>query len=147
MSNSGSTPLLVRNVNDRIPYESTSNMTGGCSGLNSCTFTFAGAPAGRRLVLEHLSGKTWTTEVPQDAQVTLAENNRDIAGFSIPVPVSRAFVVFDQPVLLYFDPGQGFSLTVTVGGAANFHPSFSLTATAAGHLPDCSVAACAPIAQ
>jgi hypothetical protein len=55
--------------------------------------------------------------------------------------------VFDQPVLLYFDAGQGFSLTVTVGGSANFHPSFSLTASASGYLLDCAVTPCGAIAR
>jgi hypothetical protein len=141
--------VLVANVDDpgRIPYQ----VDTACV-MNSIQYICENAlplvPAGKRLVITHVSGFV-DTDVPGGTLLRAAV--RHISGFpSSVLPTSfqgvaggKSRYVFNAPVLAFFSAGEYPVTSVAVAGA---HTGASSEFTLTGYLVDCSSGPCAAIA-
>jgi hypothetical protein len=96
-------------------------------------YSFDAVPANHRLVIQHISGN-----INASGPITVTS----LASFFSASPLGNT-VVFDQPVLIYWDAGTTpFVQTQTVTGFI-----FSGLIQMTGYTLDCAAAPCAPIAQ
>lgn len=110
VANPVSNPALTSSVDDpgRVAYQTTSSMTGKCSGP-SCFFSFPPVPAGHRLVVQHLSGTLDFSSAPSQNTVIVdvfVSSPGAIASFF--APFIPEVCLFDQSVQIYVDPGETF---------------------------------------
>ena len=143
----------VANVNDpgRTPFQGGVDLVGSQCGL-TCVFKFGPVPAGKRLVLQQVSGALLfdganTFKAGACVFAPGAASSTALACFNYANPGDTG-TEFIQPVKLYFDEGQ----TVVVNaasGTANFafQGNGGQLATVSGYLVDCSAAPCAAIAH
>jgi len=141
---------LVQNVDDpgRIPYQALR----ACffSGNAFCSANLPPVPAGKRLVITHVSG--FLRENLPGGTLVLTTILTQLGGGSysrITIPVTftgsdtgRNYFAFDQSALLVCDAGQSPSPSVSLGGvpSADSQAEFNLT----GYMLDCSTGPCAP---
>lgn len=145
------TTILARSLDDpgRIPYQSTVDMTGKCSGAR-CDFSFVSVPSGHRRVIQHIGGAVSLTGTPLEISVGVtAAPGAFVSSFLAPVTAGIASTVFDQPLLFYLDQLQ--SVVISIDAVGNevmfFAGGAAQTVTLTGYELDCGVAPCAPIAQ
>jgi hypothetical protein len=151
--NPATTPIQTTSVDKdgRIPYQM---MRGGssCANDNHCAIFFPPVPANHRLVVRHLSGfmvfgfPSGSISAP-GFLVTLAygaDSSHGSTGFIAPTIPHVNLTTFDQAVLFYVDGGNG-PVVFLDAFAASFGPTTDITLI--GELVDCTVSACAAIAQ
>jgi hypothetical protein len=150
--------LSVHNLDDRgrIPYQSVVDMTGKCPATigppePECSFNFPVVPAGRRLVVQHVSGIIQITGLPPLISVGFVVPGLSPSSVSFLVPfVNLNGIVlseFDQQVLVFYDQNQPPSVTVTPGSGTFVNPNNIQLITLTGYLLDCAVASCESITQ
>lgn len=139
---------LVSNVDDpgRIPYMVTEIC--GFTGVDQhCIINTPAVPAGKRLVVTHVSGQL-IENLPGGAYIELTISNPRHGSVYLPVTYMGTgfhnFFVFDQPELIFGDAGEVLTLRVEMGG--NPDVASSVTYTVSGYMLDCSTGPCAAIA-
>lgn len=140
VANPSAAPLFVVNLSDpgRAPYQSTQLL--GCNG-NQCSASFPGAQNGHRLVVEHITGGVSFAGATTAFVQLQGVPNGPLMAFAVPVQDQGS--QFDQQVLAYFDSGNQPFVTIFAKSAA----INGATLTVSGHIVDCTIASCAPIAQ
>jgi hypothetical protein len=147
-------PAVTSDIDNpgRAPYQSVSDQSGQCSG-NACSFPFAAAPSGHRIVVQHVSGVVDVLTPPTQALVSVALSPfapggfLSVTGFTAPtVMLSVQEQVFDGNVLFYVDPGQSVTVGVFLPGGTYLEPA-GQNVVLTGYVVDCTVANCAPIAH
>jgi hypothetical protein len=142
-------PLPIRNADEpgRIPYQSTKNNTGACPATGTCFFNFGLVPAGRRIVIQRITGLNGFVGTPD--RVTVLLNNGSglpLQHFYAPFVGSASF--FTQEVLSYFDAGQLIEVQINAFPATHAGGLIAQHVTLSGYILDCSTAgSCAPIAH
>jgi hypothetical protein len=132
----------------RIAYQSVIDMTGKCSG-SICVFASPAAPAGHRVVIQHITGIVGYNAAPSDIIVYVSPNSSTfVSEFLVPVSSSALSGGFDEPVLFYDDSGNiAVIQVVLIGNGATFAGDSTIQRVAlTGYELDCTVAACSPIA-
>ena len=129
--------VRVKNIDEpgRNPYQ----FVGGCTGSTGCFVVFPAVPAGKRLVLQHVSaGIGIPTNVPY--QIVAVR----IPSGPHPVPTlvgTEAGVVndyqFDQQIVAFFEAGQSPNLQVAVERTGS--GAVGVTAFISGYLVDLSL--------
>jgi hypothetical protein len=91
-----------------LPYRSTVSVanSGSCAS-NQCYFNFAAVPAGKRLVVQNVSGQVATA-----ARTVLFERGQE--AFFVGIP-STAQGFFTQPTTMYYEPGEVPSARIFTG--------------------------------
>jgi hypothetical protein len=144
--NTSSAPALASVIDDpgRIAYQAVQQVVPS-SDTTFLEFSFGAVPANHRLVVQHVSGILGVAQNSPAAVVGLAvPGNGGGTPSNFFTPSAGGVNAFDQPVLVYFDPGR--TPTVFISGPtflANHGDVINLT----GYMLDCSAAPCAPIAQ
>jgi hypothetical protein len=134
-------PVLTRSVDDpgRIAYQKALP----CAVVNNtCSFRFPEVPKNHRLVVQHVSVALTFLADARGAQVTLENGANGASSFFIAPPPFLGSILFDQPVLQYFDAGS----PPLVFAEADSRPSGVSRATISGYLLDCATTPCEPIA-
>jgi hypothetical protein len=138
---------LVSNVDDpgRIPFRSDlfCDFTG-----NQCFASSSPVPAGKRLVITHVSGVLRENLPGGTLILTRFDSITDI---NLPVTFQGSYnglnyFVFDQSTLVSFDAGQAPGLNVFMGAVPDQNNS-GVTFAFMGYMLDCSTGPCAPIAH
>lgn len=148
LNNTAILPLPVYNVDasGRIPYQKVANMSGQCSGLTNCDFSFGAVPGGHRLVVQHITGIGQFNAPPTKVSV-VALNTQGQPIMNFFAPINGVASAFDQSVLFYVDAGFNVFVTMAVGpdtfAGGNLSQNIALT----GYLLDCVIANCAAIVQ
>jgi hypothetical protein len=133
------TPVPVRDIDEpgRSPYMATRT-------ANSNNLVFPAVPAGKRLVIEHISYFARFGSAGLQRMLLFASNNQDLMEFQI-TPIqdgSNYDTVINQPVRAYVD--AGFTPVTAVTGIN----VVSSRATISGYLIDCTgLNQCAPIVR
>jgi hypothetical protein len=146
VANPATAPALYLNVNDpgRIPYQSFTD-TPTCVLSAACTASFPAVPANHRLVIQHFSGSVNFSGTPSNVFARLLSDAAGpfagVIATAAASSVGTTQTIYDQPVLLYFDPP--LEPVAQVAGNNILSASFTLT----GYMLDCTVAPCAAIAQ
>jgi hypothetical protein len=133
---------LVSNVDDpgRIPYHS--SQLCGFSGSRFCVANFPVVPAGKRLVITHVSGFVVEAGLPGGSLIRpQIDDTYILVTFTGDEGGSSNFV-FEQSALLFYDTGLSPHALITVSpiptsGFGQF--------TLAGYMLDCSTGPCAAI--
>jgi hypothetical protein len=151
--NPATNPALTSSVDDpgRVAYQSTNEADCGGAG-GSCFLALSAVPPGRRLVVQHVSGRLSFTSNPGPVfvQVPATKSRSSVISFFF-VPVNQFgsaggfFSYFDQPVLGYLDAGA-LPRVEAFSGDPSFPGSTTGFFTVSGYLLDCTAAPCAPIA-
>jgi hypothetical protein len=149
--NPATSPALTSSVDDpgRVAYQSTA--FADCAGAGgSCFLALSAVPSGRRLVIQHVSGRLTFTSSPGNVGVEVLATKSGssvISFFFVPVnPFAGGFFsFFDQPVLGYLDAGAVPRIDA-FSGNPSFAGSTTGIFTVSGYLLDCTAAPCAPIA-
>ena len=145
VANDAAHPVKTSSVDDpgRTPYQFFKNLQ-PCSGT-VCQATTPAVPAGKRLVVQHVSAFGALTSPGNTIEVVASTNSAVISTFAPQVfgnPGAQGFA-FDQTVLGYADAGDAVTVFISTNGSFNEAASdFVVT----GYLIDCSVNQCAPIA-
>ena len=139
---------LVANVDDpgRIPYEAIADCQ---APSGSCNVFLPAVPAGKRLVITHVSSSV-ITNVPGGTLVfPQLRRNGDVSGAFLPTTFQGSslglnYFIFNQPALAYYDPGQSpiALLSLDASGSTTF-AHFILT----GYMIDCATGPCAAVAH
>jgi hypothetical protein len=147
ITNTTSSPVPSLNVTDpgRIPYQSSVDNGGKCSGNSICPFSFPTVPSGHRVVVQHIGGfLNFTPPTPPISIIATISTSGLTSGIS-PITPQDTDITFDQPVLFYVDASNSVNVAVFLtGGQFSANGTEALTLT--GYELDCTVAACAPIA-
>jgi len=160
--NPTSSPVPINSVNatdpGRIPYTSEVNdapaLGKGCPGASSCSWLFASPTAGHRVVVLNVVGKLLFQNAPTEIDIEIiGAGGALVSAFQAPTPTGSAangtaLSDFDAGVLVYVDPSMGsteIQVSLIGGTFANSGTSGAITLT--GYELDCTVAACAPIAN
>ena len=100
-------PITVKNLDEkgRNPYQQ-SGAT-GCNGSGLCDFAFPAVPAGKRLVIEHVSANV-NPNPGVGVNGTFLEGAGGFTVFSLPGTsmATPELIAVNQTVLAYFDAGQ-----------------------------------------
>jgi hypothetical protein len=155
VTNSSSAPAIGSSVDDpgRVPYVSQAALGSQSCQLNECVFNFPPIPAGRRLVVQQVSGfiqlGAGTSIAARVAMpLTSTSGQGEFTVNAIP-DQGNNLASFNQPYLAYVDGGQ--SPVVFVISINTLFSSISLNASEAvtlkGYLLDCTAAPCSPIAH
>ena len=142
VANPATNPALTRSVDDpgRIAYQSTAECI---LDSNACSFDFPAAPKNHRLVVQHVSGTlAFAAGGGRGARVTLDGGANDALSSFIAPPSFLGEILFDQPILQYFDAGSAPFLLAEADTTLNSVSS----ATISGYLLDCATTPCAAIA-
>lgn len=143
--NPPSSPVKTSSVDDpgRIPYQFFKNLQ-PCSG-SVCQATTPAVPAGKRLVVQHVSAFGALTSPGNFVEVVVSTPTAVLSTFAPPVfgnPGAQGFA-FDQLVQGYADAGSAVTVFISANGSLNQTASdFIVT----GYLIDCQANLCAPIA-
>lgn len=144
VANSSAAPALNSRIDDhgRIPF--VSGFSNSCSGT-LCSYTFPTVPAGRRVVIEHISGNLNFNAAP--TVITMFVNTATTSQIQFNVPPGNVgnASFFDQPLLYYVDGGQS-PVVIFTSGFTNFNPAAGQNLTLVGYELDCNAAPCAAIA-
>jgi hypothetical protein len=126
---------LVKNVDEpgRMPYQETVSYNGGstpvCPVLQFCLPTFPAVPAGKRLVVEHVSAMIFVTNTggpnlfafrtgfSTNTGNVLVMNHAFSLGGSI---ASVNIWSIDRQVRVYYGPGEGPSLKIGASASMGF---------------------------
>jgi hypothetical protein len=161
VTNPATEPVLTSRVDEpaRVPYQAqlvgaTVTCDGGGFGTISCSGSISGAPAGKRLVVQQVSGKLIAnSSSPTNAQIVLETQSPAAVYFAVPSISSVAFVfagvfhgyasVFQSQQTVYIDGGSPVLITITLLGSTSVLND-SITVT--GYVVDCTATApCMPI--
>lgn len=150
VANTSANPVPISNMEDpgRIAYEGFQAGIGssGCSS-SQCTFAFGQVPPNHRLVIENISGETFSVSPGVIAVRALNSSFIRLASFSeIPPSVGR-FQAFNMPTHFYLDAGDSLTINVSTSGSIDISNSGSQTITVSGYLLDCSARPCNAIAS
>lgn len=145
---------LVSNVDDpgRVPYQYDLGMYNGTNGPIVCSVCSRDAPpvpAGKRLVITHVSGLFIANRVPGTPFIlSLGAGYFNFAAgppnflFS---PTSQGtdrfgsdWLVFDQPVRAFYDAGSAPRVSLTTTDLTTFQGQFNLS----GYMLDCTTGPC-----
>ena len=140
--NPATEPALTRSVDDpgRIAYQSTAECI---LDSNACSFDFPAAPKNHRLVVQHVSSSLAVAAGgARGARVTLDGGANDALSSFIAPPSFLGEILFDQPILQYFDAGS----VPVLGATADIMLDSNSSATISGYLLDCATTPCAAIA-
>ena len=146
-----SSPVTVVNTNTqpvegvdveklaRTPYQSNA-VSSGCGG-STCLYTFSAAPAGYRLVGEHLSGKLLASGGVTGPVVGEIDDNSLQADVFFQAPLGEMQGTFSQatvsqPLKMYVDSSRGAPFVVV---ASRWNIGFFVLT---GYLENCSVTGC-----
>ena len=161
VTNPATEPVLTSRVDERarVPYQAqlvgaTVTCDGGAFGTISCSGSISGAPAGKRLVVQQVSGSLLANTLPTNAQVVIETLAPAAVYFAVPSISSVANVfagvfhgyasVFQAQQTVYIDGGSPVFITITVLGSTSV-VNDSITVT--GYIVDCTAnAPCVPIA-
>jgi hypothetical protein len=120
-----------------------------CNSNPNCTATFPNVPAGRRLVVQHVSGQAnFANNPPQNfVEVDVGNPNVESTGFHAKAAFFGPLIginvtIFDEAVLVYFDAGATPTVSIHTGVTIN-----DFAVTLSGYLLDCTASQCAPIAH
>jgi len=147
VANTAANPVIASNINDpgRVPYlsEVFGTTRANCS-YGECLLNFPVVPSGHRLVVQHVSMILQANTGAVPAQVFIT-NGASYMQFFATVQDKSNSIVFDQPVLFYFDAGEEPQVGTT--SSVDTVTSFPVDATLAGYLLDCTSAPCSPVAH
>jgi hypothetical protein len=142
---------LVANVDDpgRIPYQAIAFCQAGPANFNTCDALLPAVPAGKRLVITHVSG-VLATNVPGGTllEPLLGNGGGDPVAY-LPTTFQGAAdglneFVFNQPVVAYYEPGQSPHASVDLRApGTDTYAHFTLT----GYMIDCATGPCAAVAH
>lgn len=142
--NTSSNPVQGADVEKlaRVPYQSNS-VSSGCGG-NTCLYSFSAAPAGFRLVAEHLSGKLLTPGSVTASAVGEIDDNSLMATLYFGSALGEMSGTFSQatvsqPIKMYVDSSHGAPFVVV---ASRWNIGFF---TLTGYLENCSITGCPAI--
>jgi hypothetical protein len=145
--------VLTRTLDDpgRVAYQSKIQLK--CFQSTDCGAFFVGpVPAGRRIVIQHISGVLAFSAAP--ASLTVFVNVQGGINTAFAEPVLKAagtlyLTAFDQPVLVYLDQFQTAAVEVILQGApaGGGFDQETQTIVLTGYELDCNAAPCSPIAQ
>lgn len=144
VTNPVTNPAKTSSVDDpgRIPYQFFANLQPCVH--TTCQATTPAVPAGKRLVVQHVSAFGALTSPGNTVEVVVSTPTAVLSTFAPPVfGTTNQGYAFDQPVLGFADAGQAVTVFVSTNG------SFDQTASdfvVTGYLLDCTVNHCAPIA-
>jgi hypothetical protein len=142
-----SVPMVDAERLARVPYQSFSSNS-GCVGLTGCTFIFAPAPSGYRLVVENISGWFQLSNTAAAPPVVLLKDASVNVELGFTAVVGQPFgngvlAALNQPTRAYFDPADGNILaSVTASFPATTSPQ---RITLTGYLENCSITRCPAI--
>ena len=144
VTNPVSNPAKTSSVDDpgRIPYQFFANLQPCVH--TTCQATTPAVPAGKRLVVQHVSAFGALTSPGNTVEVVVSTPTAVLSTFAPPVfgTTNQGFA-FDQPVLGFADAGQTVTVFISTNGSFDQAASdFVVT----GYLLDCTVNHCAPIA-
>jgi hypothetical protein len=140
---------LVSNVDDpgRIPYAVEKICSPSASQI--CITNTPPVPAGKRLVVTHVSGQL-IENLPSGTYIELTVSNQFRLG-DVHLPVTymgngfgHNIFVFDQQELIFCDAGQALQMRLELGQIPD--EGSSVTYTVSGYLLDCTAGPCAAIA-
>jgi hypothetical protein len=143
--NTSSGPAIASLVDDpgRTPYVAFADAT---TGTNVCFFTFPAVPAGKRVVIQHVSGFLTLSAPPSVLEGTLLSPGLTNIHFNVPPSPTGTTTSFDNPILYYVEGGQAPSANISAG-AVLFNPGSIQGVQLIGYELDCNAAPCAPIAN
>jgi hypothetical protein len=160
VTNPATEPVLTSRVDEpaRVPYQAqlvgaTVTCDGGAFGTISCSGSISGAPAGKRLVVQQVSGSLLANTSPTNAQVVVETLAPAAVYFAVPSISSVANVfggvfhgytsVFQSQQTVYIDGGSPLFVTITLLGSTT---AFNGSITVTGYIVDCTATApCMPI--
>jgi hypothetical protein len=142
--NPATNPAKTSSVDDpgRNPYQFFKNLEACVN--TTCQATTPPVPAGKRLVVQHVSAFGALTSPGNTVEVVVSTETAVLSTFAPPVfgTTNQGFA-FDQPVLGFADAGETVTVFISTNGSFNQAASdFVVT----GYLIDCTVNPCAPIA-
>ena len=149
------TPVF-RNADEpgRAPYQVRAvGLTSTVCNEFGCLVKFPAVPAGRRLVVQHVSGFFQPKAGSVPARIGLYSTVLGVSvasEFFATVQGGGAFtdIIFDQPVLAYFDAGDQPGVWIDQVSIDTSSPNNTQVASLNGYLVDCSAAnSCAPIVR
>ena len=144
VTNTATNPAKTSSVDDpgRNPYQFFKNLQ-PCSG-SVCQTTTPAVPAGKRLVVQHVSAFGALTSPGNTVEVVVSTPTAVLSTFAPPVfgTTNQGFA-FDQPVLGFVDAGSTVTVFISTNGSFNQAASDFVVS---GYLIDCTVNQCAPIA-
>jgi hypothetical protein len=160
VTNPATQPVLTSRVDEaaRVPYQVQLLLPAiSCEGLAtliSCRGSVTGVPAGKRLVVQAVSGafNSYST-APTNGQVQVSTISPSAEYFAVPsISTVRIFsLILNEPAYfsafqahetVYVDGGAPVNISVELSGSSSI--SFqSITVT--GYVIDCTAAPCAPI--
>jgi hypothetical protein len=144
--NPATNPARTSSVDEpgRAPYQFFKNLQ-PCSG-GVCQVTTPTVPAGKRLVVQHVSAFGALTSPGNFVEVVVSSSSSVLSTFAPPLfgnPAGAQGFAFDQIVQGYVDAGSEVTVFISTNGSFNNAASdFVVT----GYLIDCTVNECAPIA-
>ena len=125
---------LIKNIDEkgRNPYQQSGATD--CTGLGLCDLAFPAVPAGKRLVVEHVSGN-FNPNPGAAMNAIFLEGAGGFAVFSFPGSsmATPQLVAVNQPVLAYFESGQTPFIRVAWNSTAN---TGAFSAVITGYLVD-----------
>ena len=147
--NPNTSPVQTLSVTDpgRIAYQSEADLSGNCSASTFCGFVFPAVPAGHRVVVQHITGLVTFGVAPTVITVTTSSGATLVSNFYGPIPPGILSSQFDLPALFYVDASKAADVTVRLVGNGSTFGGGTEQVTLTGYELDCTVAACAPIAQ
>jgi hypothetical protein len=151
VGNPAAHPALTSSVDNpgRIPYQAQHSMDPSldCNlPASECTFAPPAVPAGKRLVVQHVSALAF---VSSGTFIKVFVQDRStfalLSAFLLPLtPGSPSNAAGDQAVQFYLDAGSRLSAHVETDG--DFGPNVMILVNLTGYLLDCAANQCAPIA-
>jgi hypothetical protein len=153
VSNTSAQPVPSVRIDEpgRIPYQSQVDKSGSCTGAGLCFFEFGSAPAGHRVVIQHVSGIVSFGGTTNAVWVQLNNGSgAPVSTFFTPQAPAVSFSAFDQTVQAYFDPaafGGVIEVAVSLIGGTFPGSGSAEIITLSGYELDCNLAPCAPVAH
>ena len=165
VTNPATEPVLTSRVDEpaRVPYQVQLGGTSGnsCESLVStitCGGRINGVPAGKRLVVQSISGSLIANSAPTSGQILVATESNSAGYFGVPsisnlpniivIPGQLPFadgasnVFFQSHVVFYLDGGVPAQVYVSLSGATSGDRA---VITVTGYVIDCTAAPCVPI--
>lgn len=165
VTNPATQPVLTSRVDEpaRVPYQV--QLTGpsaiGCGNIlttASCGGRINGVPAGKRLVIQSVTGSLVANTPPTNGQILVATELPSVGYYGVPsisifpniidIPGQPSFatgdsnVVFQSHLTVYVDGGTRAFVYITLSGPSG---ASSPSIIVSGYVIDCTAAPCEPI--
>jgi hypothetical protein len=165
VTNPATQPVLTSRVDEpaRVPYQV--QLTGpsaiGCGNILTtaiCGGRINGVPAGKRLVIQSVTGSLVANASPTNAQILIASELPSVGYYGVPsisifpniinIPGQPSFttgdsnVIFQSHLTVYVDGGTRAQVSITLSGPSAASAPIIVVS---GYVIDCTAAPCEPI--